>query len=200
MISVSSILQQIKYESNNGYTRFETILICEKQNIGLSEVNSFYTYRESLVIPPIPPTDETTSNVCKVRYILRVRGGVSCCHSDVLLEFPITIGSYPILDNMHLTSYPTGRNEDGEYEFPVNLPSAPSVESAGVAETQQPIALAAHHPLLRQDGFDGTPRYPLASPLYRSTTTATTTTAPTAEPPTPAPAYSTLTPFPENGE
>lgn len=183
------LVKQIKYVSNGGYTRLETILICEKQNIGLSQVNTFYTYHGSLVIPPLPPTDETSSSVCKVRYLLRVLGAVSCCHNDVMLEFPITIGSYPILDNMHITSYPTVRNANEQL----------TIDGSESIELQDANTSNAHHPLLRQDVFDGVPRYPLASSHYRSTNDSTTGAAESITTNQP-PSYSIALPFPDNGE
>lgn len=71
------LLKQINYYTyaNSGKTRLETVMICEKGNIGVSRTNTSDSWRAQLVIPPIPPSDETTSNICKVHYILRV----SCC-------------------------------------------------------------------------------------------------------------------------
>lgn len=69
------LLQQITYHANNSSSTYvESIMICEQNRIGLSPINTMKAFRTSLIVPPIPPTDELASNVCKVRYIVRVSG------------------------------------------------------------------------------------------------------------------------------
>lgn len=124
-------------------------MICENEYVGVADVNTFKSYRDSLVIPAIPPTDEITSNVCKVQYVLRVIGAVSYCHNDVVLEFPIKIGTYPILDELHITSYPTTRRQSSRlYEFPVS--QRPDLAVDAVSKLPAVTAAYERRPLLRQ--------------------------------------------------
>lgn len=89
-------------------------------------MNSTKSFRESLVIPPTPPTDEHTSNICKVRYVLRITGAIKGCHRDIVLDLPVTIGSYPILDELNITSYPTEVNDDAARRLlPIAAPAQP---------------------------------------------------------------------------
>lgn len=71
--SIEFYLQQITYHIYAGSSRQkeETILITENQADGCLQTRS-ETYRINLQVPPIPPTDDTTSNICKVRYFIRV--------------------------------------------------------------------------------------------------------------------------------
>lgn len=67
------LLQHITYHIYEGSSRQkeETILIIENQTEGCLQTRN-ELYRVNLEIPPIPPTDDTTSNICKVRYFIRV--------------------------------------------------------------------------------------------------------------------------------
>lgn len=109
----------------------------------------------------------------------------------------MTIGSFPILDSVLMMSpQSAGAVVDdgaGGYVFPVSYP--PALPTLPI--TQQPVAAAAHHPLLPPNGANGVanglPYPPLAS-------TYPIPSAPSAEPETPAPAYPVDSkPFPEDG-
>lgn len=72
------LFQQITYHTyaNSEEYYIEWISICEKNEIGCCITNTLESYRASLLIPPISPTDFDTSNICKVRYILQVSESV----------------------------------------------------------------------------------------------------------------------------
>lgn len=72
--SIQFSFQDIIYQiyPNGEKQRQESILICEKSRIGRSRMYSVESYRVSLLIPPIPPTDTDSSKICKVRYFLQV--------------------------------------------------------------------------------------------------------------------------------
>lgn len=64
-------------------------------------------------------------------FVLQIIGSVAACHSDPVIELPVVIGSYPILDNPQpgmMNSYP-----------PVNPMPMPSVPMNNVI-SQQPTA------------------------------------------------------------
>lgn len=102
------------------------MLVNKRDRLGTVRPNETDSYGVSLLVPPIPPTDEVSSNICKVSYAVRVVGTVARHHKDILLVIPITIGTYPILDNLHITSHPTERNEHGDYVFPIANESMPA--------------------------------------------------------------------------
>lgn len=67
-------LQHITYHIYAGSSRQknEAVLICENESHGGCFQTRTEMYRINLEVPPIPPTDDTTSNICKVRYYVRV--------------------------------------------------------------------------------------------------------------------------------
>lgn len=73
----SHTLQHITYHTYAGSSRSkeETILIIENKTDGCLQTRN-EKYRINLQVPPIPPTDDTTSNICKVRYFIRVSIGI----------------------------------------------------------------------------------------------------------------------------
>lgn len=97
-------------------------LIVAKETQGCSE-NSNEIIRANLDIPPIPPTDSTSSSVVKVTYYLQVvehliffnfvifvnisfwknksqiSATLGLCHKNPVLRIPITIGTRPIQDS-----------------------------------------------------------------------------------------------------
>lgn len=74
-------------------------MVCEKEYIG-GDVERGISYVTPLKLPAIPPTDEKSSNICKVRYILRVTAKETGCNPNTVVEIPITIGTYPINDDV----------------------------------------------------------------------------------------------------
>lgn len=75
----------------------ETVLVCGKEYVG--DGGGIRSYLAPLKLPALPPTDEKSSNICKVRYILRVTGKSSGCNPNMVIEIPITIGTYPLRDD-----------------------------------------------------------------------------------------------------
>lgn len=67
------VLQHITYHTYAGSSKRkeETVLITENQSDGCLQAQNIL-YKINLEVPPIPPTDDTTSNICKVRYAVRV--------------------------------------------------------------------------------------------------------------------------------
>lgn len=89
--------QLIINRCNSGAQQLETIALCVKDCIGIAEGKKANLFRESLLIPPVPPTDVTTCSVCQVQYALRISFEAACRPRNVLVEFPITIGTIPIV-------------------------------------------------------------------------------------------------------
>lgn len=69
-----SFFQQITYHiyANSGRKKVENETIVESETMGGCRSNQNDFYRINLRVPPIPPTDDMTSNICKVRYNIRV--------------------------------------------------------------------------------------------------------------------------------
>lgn len=135
------------------------------------ELNSEANLRVNIVVPSISPTDNTTSNIIKVEYSIRVRefsssiysipkknqnirinyfslkviGSVMGCHSNPTIYLPIIIGSVPILDNppvVPMNSYPE-----------MSVPTAP-MPTDGIT-SERPTA-----PLLDNGGNPNNVPYP----------------------------------------
>ena len=90
------------YKSNqlNSRRRTERIKLSEFLPGGcLKETEA--EYRVAIVVPSVPPTDLTTSSVCRVRYEIQITADVDCCHNAPELTIPVTIGSIPFIDNYH---------------------------------------------------------------------------------------------------
>lgn len=68
------IFQEITYHiyANSGRKKVDTETIVEEETMGGCHRSQNDFYRLNLRVPPIPPTDDTTSNICKVRYYVRV--------------------------------------------------------------------------------------------------------------------------------
>lgn len=52
----------------------------------------------SLIVPPGPPTDTGTSNVCRIRYEIEVKANVGRCSEFPSIRVPVTIGTIPFVD------------------------------------------------------------------------------------------------------
>lgn len=65
--------QQISYftHANSSRTTTESIVITEQDTRGC-DVNETEKIRVNINVPAIPPTDFSTSNIVKVRYLIRV--------------------------------------------------------------------------------------------------------------------------------
>lgn len=68
------MLQQVTFTAypNSNKEKVEIIKVWEKPQIAVIAAETFETHRVPIVIPPLPPSDEEGSRVCKVRYNLRV--------------------------------------------------------------------------------------------------------------------------------
>lgn len=139
-------LQHITYatlaDSSRSY--LEKVLICESREFGRSLPYKSAAFRESLVIPPLPPTDEVTSKICKTRYTLKLIGKTSSLHRDIDFDFPITIGSYPILEELNITSYPTQEPVAATAHIPNGVTAEPT--QATVQRRILPIAWPTYAP------------------------------------------------------
>ncbi|KAJ6636592.1 Arrestin domain-containing protein 3 [Pseudolycoriella hygida] len=92
------IVKHIQYHTyaNSSRTTFDTIELEEQRCLGCN-TNQSQSRTVNITVPPVPPTDESTSNIVKVSYLLRIKGCADCCREDPVLDLPITIGTYPIL-------------------------------------------------------------------------------------------------------
>ncbi|XP_055296146.1 arrestin domain-containing protein 3-like [Sitodiplosis mosellana] len=79
--------------------------VLAKQYVDYS--NEEVTTRVDIRLPSVPPTDLSASNIIKFGYSIRITACVSCCYNDPVLEVPITIGTYPLQDNVPPLNVPT---------------------------------------------------------------------------------------------
>lgn len=102
--------------------------------------------QSNILVPSIPPTDNTTSSLIKVQYFVRIIGSVACCHSNPVVLLPIIIGSYPILD-YPVPQQPTINQsifppvDPASMPTPIGMPM-PALPMNGVI-SQQPIVPTA---------------------------------------------------------
>lgn len=59
---------------NSAFRKFERIHITEQDTHGC-DIHQDEVIRVNIEVPPIPPTDFSTSNIIKVRYMIRVSDG-----------------------------------------------------------------------------------------------------------------------------
>ncbi|KAG4069557.1 hypothetical protein HA402_006923 [Bradysia odoriphaga] len=135
------IVKHIQYytHANSSRTTSDVIELAENRCGGCAK-NQAKTYKINVTVPPVPPTDESTSNIVKVTYRLRVRGSAGCCREDPVLDIPITIGTYPILlsnvlGQNTITQQPTplASYPSNNYNEPAILPLLPSEDSGPTA-------------------------------------------------------------------
>lgn len=134
--------------------------------------------------PNILPTTYSMS-------LFKVIGPISGCHNDATVEIPITIGSYPILDEPNTHGFPTAPSSGG-YIFPVSTETGPIVQQP-TAGFNAPSAPGEYpeptEPLLPSNGTAPYPplgqTYPNAAPPY-----------PGNAPPYPAASNSIMPPLP----
>jgi len=111
--------------TNSKKQKEEIFLVSGLERIGHVHQKSTESFRAALLIPPTSPSDFDVSNICKVRYVLRVTGKVPGCHKDAEVELPIVIGTYPFLDDQSKQGYYP--EQSGSYNFPVNTGTGPTV-------------------------------------------------------------------------
>lgn len=143
------------------YKRTEDITVVEQEIEGCEHSDTKFL-RVNLKVPPIPPSDDMTSNICKVRYYLHIKAPTSCCRDDLELDLPITIGSFPLSDS-------GPRALATQYVPPATSTTTPYPYQI---VTQQPIAPSApSDPLLA--GNDPCPSYPGGPPSALPTIVST---------------------------
>ncbi|XP_055302464.1 arrestin domain-containing protein 17-like [Sitodiplosis mosellana] len=104
---------------NSNIRKLERISIVRTKTQGCEKYQD-RTFLVDIPVPPIPPTDFSTSNIVKVRYCMRIVGFIDsmlCHHEDPTLEFPITIGTYPIRDDMKINNNDLYSKWDDELEI-----------------------------------------------------------------------------------
>lgn len=84
----------------SSHRKAERVKISEYLPGGCSK-NKQENYTVDILIPSLPPTDLTTSSVCRVKYEIQIVAEVNCCHNSPELIIPITIGSIPFIENYH---------------------------------------------------------------------------------------------------
>ncbi|XP_055295698.1 arrestin domain-containing protein 17-like [Sitodiplosis mosellana] len=85
------------YKSN--YKKQEEKSLFTGTSDGCNEVE-YKTIHIAAEIPPTPPTEILMSKVVKVTYLIRVKACTPLLYKNVILNLPITIGSYPFQDNV----------------------------------------------------------------------------------------------------
>lgn len=70
---IFSHLQFIKYHAEVE-TKQQNISIMEKKSLRGVEINQKRVIHINLDVPSLPPTDEMTSSIIKIRYFIRVSG------------------------------------------------------------------------------------------------------------------------------
>ncbi|XP_031621545.1 arrestin domain-containing protein 3-like [Contarinia nasturtii] len=58
----------------------------------------------NIKVPSTPPTDATASNLIKIEYYVHIIGTMPCCRANIRTNFPITIGTFPLRNNMTIQS------------------------------------------------------------------------------------------------
>ncbi|XP_055296096.1 arrestin domain-containing protein 1-like isoform X2 [Sitodiplosis mosellana] len=96
---ILQIVREVKFfiYENSPKHKIERDAIAEVQTRGCFPQQK-QAYTVNILVPPTPPTDVTTSKIVHVKYHLRIEGLTGCCHINPTITIPITIGSYPILD------------------------------------------------------------------------------------------------------
>lgn len=125
--------QFIQYytHANSSTTKYDKTVV-KSATCSCCSSNQSETYTLSIAVPSLPPTDESTSNIVKVSYLLQVQicefnlitymcsrvfyeqilGSSFFGADDILLTIPIKIGTYPILVNSTtITQQPTMSND-----------------------------------------------------------------------------------------
>ncbi|KAJ6645788.1 Arrestin domain-containing protein 17 [Pseudolycoriella hygida] len=122
----------------------------EKRGIAIQEIRAYGANTNDVIsvnflVPPIPPTDLSSSNVIKVSYKLKVIALIGACHRDPKVFIPITIGTYPLRDNVAANVPAASAPEDNSPEEP------PTYEEA----------LDLINGMKDEDSTDFRPKYPM---------------------------------------
>ncbi|KAJ6636531.1 Arrestin domain-containing protein 3 [Pseudolycoriella hygida] len=140
---IIQIIKNIQYHThaNSSSTKIDKIVVKSAVCDGCPK-NVSRAYTLSIVVPPVPPTDESTSNIVKVSYQLQIQGSANCFREDPILIFPIKIGTYPIFPyNEPTTVSPQPQltvNSNESFTTSVPYPTASSFSADAVTDDIDP--------------------------------------------------------------
>ena len=77
--------------------RTQDVIVAEHTAEGCS-IGQRKSYRANLLVPPIPPTDDSPSNICRVKYFVRILGPTGWWIKDADFGITVVIGSFPLYD------------------------------------------------------------------------------------------------------
>lgn len=104
------LVKQITYHIVPGSSRniTEHVIVVEHTADGCS-MGERKSYQASLLVPPIPPTDDSLSNICRVKYFMRVLGPTGWWIRDARFCVIVVIGTKPLYDSNTPQVEPTSK-------------------------------------------------------------------------------------------
>ncbi|KAG4069549.1 hypothetical protein HA402_006915 [Bradysia odoriphaga] len=110
----------ITYASNQNVIKNKSEIVCltSFQTNGIKK-NQAEQLTVLLLVPPGPPTDLSSSTICKVRYDIEVKTYISYFRNYPKIRIPITVGTYPLIEN------PPPKNQFSIANQSYSTPSAP---------------------------------------------------------------------------
>lgn len=116
-----SLKKIIFYNSQTPQTKTKAEILSEAEvRCGAVTATNQRRFEQSLLIPPVPPSNMNYCRILNVTYEVHVTAKVSGMHTNPVIKLPITIGTVPLIASM-----------PQQQTFPVQQPTAPAFTPTG---------------------------------------------------------------------
>lgn len=125
-----SLIKTVIYHSQTPAhkTKHEITVIEENRGLGVAK-RSKETFQVALVVPPVPPSNESLSRIIHIQYELKIEATAVGAHQSPSLVIPIIIGTVPLTRIAAAESTVTPIMLAPQPAYNEIMPSAPNIDT-----------------------------------------------------------------------